>query len=808
MDGSPRKGEAAGDATSAEQLWVEENCLEGTKEDASISPPAFAFIGNAHLITSDSKKRQKALVALGRFRIFVIVKSALGRRKVKVNCPLFDLLEVNGSKEALTLIYCGKRTTGYHMHCTMFPNGKLGCKKQFILMATTLPHFLLALRTAFDKIAPTFAASDTFKIGLNSSELLPFTPTGANSIAAGFLETYQAYCDLRKTPVSLQVISYLQDLVVRQKSTELNLNDIPGIHPSSSISFDLGAVFGALEQNQYFTSLKIEAISGHKDVFLYAANALRRNESLTRLHVASVDPCPSNHFAEFCQGLRFNPASAVQVLVLRGSNLGTAGALHLADALQSLKHGLPVLDISSCHIGPKGMLAIFSSFMRNFSMSLTITSLDISRNKCDDPCSDLFAQWLNAVKEYSPLQRLVIADLSLNYTLIGSALRHFKNLVELNVSSNKLDHAGSQLVRTVCEVSRTLATIDLSSCHLAGEHVALVSKAVGENGSLRSVRLNLAKNDFARKDCSTFAGFIRQCKNVAYLDLSHNKLNNRGMEEILQSLTGLPALHTLILDHACKSPDGQTAGALCSLVSQNPNIRALRLAGGWGPAMDAFLSLIAKNETLEVLDISDNKLGDKGAALIANLLTTNPILKRLVVDGNGFTISGFQAIALGLVTNTTLVQMDFPWQDFDKACSSIPSPKQPHLDNLRQNVMEVQVALSRNMYGHSSVQSFELNPDETQLPLAAKASPLAQVPAELLAVQNEAPPLPPYAGESSGSVVLSPRSGSADDIGTCPPPTPGYEYFAPPPYVGPGMDGADDVAPHMSPIPAPPPRDD
>ena len=30
---------------------MEENCLEGTKEDASISPPAFAFIGNAHLIT-------------------------------------------------------------------------------------------------------------------------------------------------------------------------------------------------------------------------------------------------------------------------------------------------------------------------------------------------------------------------------------------------------------------------------------------------------------------------------------------------------------------------------------------------------------------------------------------------------------------------------------------------------------------------------------------------------------------------------------------------------------------------------------
>mgnify|MGYP002379988530 CR=1 FL=1 len=94
----------------------------------------------------------------------------------------------------------------------------------------------------------------------------------------------------------------------------------------------------------------------------------------------------------------------------------------------------------------------------------------------------------------------------------------------------------------------TLANAVLLRSWRSGEHVALVAKAVGENGSLRSVRLNLvrfrfcsykrepgashtntptqAKNDFARKDCSTFAGFIRQCKNVAYLDLSHNKVHS------------------------------------------------------------------------------------------------------------------------------------------------------------------------------------------------------------------------------------------------------------------------------------------
>jgi hypothetical protein len=42
--------------------------------------------------------------------------------------------------------------------------------------------------------------------------------------------------------------------------------------------------------------------------------------------------------------------------------------------------------------------------------------------------------------------------------------------------------------------------------------------------------------------------------------------------------------------------------------------------------------------------------------------------------------------------------------------------------------MEVQVALSRNMYGHSSVQSFELNPDDVQV----RSSPF---PSALLSVR-------------------------------------------------------------------------
>jgi len=80
----------------------------------------------------------------------------------------------------------------------------------------------------------------------------------------------------------------------------------------------------------------------------------------------------------------------------------------------------------------------------------------------------------------------------------------------------------------------------------AVEHAASVVKAVNDNASIRSLRLNLvlfrpsfaernlvqlannlsdfqASNDF-KKDVSSLAGFLKQSKNLAYLDFSHNKV--------------------------------------------------------------------------------------------------------------------------------------------------------------------------------------------------------------------------------------------------------------------------------------------
>jgi len=353
------------------------------------------------------------------------------------------------------------------------------------------------------------------------------------------------------------------------------------------------------------------------------------------------------------------------------------------------------------------------------------------------------------VKEYSPLQRLNISDLSLNYNLGGSALRHFKDLVELNISNNKLDHAGAQLVRTVCEMSRILSTLDLSSCHLTVEHAASVVKAVNDNASIRSLRLNLASNDF-KKDVSSLAGFLKQSKNLAYLDFSHNKIKKKGFEQILQSLADIPTLHTLVLNHACNSPDAQTASTLASLLFSNSNIRALRLSGGWGGVMSVFLPLLSKNETLEVLDVSNNKLGDIGATYVASLLTSNSTIKCMELDGNGFTISGFQAISLGLATNNTLVQLEFPWTDFERASSTLPSPKQPHQDYLRRKLIDIQLMMDRNTCGRPSViHSFTFGSDAEQMYLTVKQPPLAHVPADLVALQNEAPPLPPYGDPAS-----------------------------------------------------------
>jgi hypothetical protein len=66
---------------------------------------------------------------------------------------------------------------------------------------------------------------------------------------------------------------------------------------------------------------------------------------------------------------------------------------------------------------------------------------------------------------------------------------------------------------------------------------------------------------------------------------------------------------------------------------------------------------LKNNSTLEVLDISGNKVGDKGAEALADMLKQNTHLTKLDLQNNGISGVGLLAICRALPENTGIAEL-------------------------------------------------------------------------------------------------------------------------------------------------------
>lgn len=116
-----------------------------------------------------------------------------------------------------------------------------------------------------------------------------------------------------------------------------------------------------------------------------------------------------------------------------------------------------------------------------------------------------------------------------------------------------------------------------------------------------------------------------------------------------------------------------------------------------------FLNALGSNQTLQVLDISGNYMGDMGARLLAKALQINNKLKTIYLDRNGVTLQGYADIVYALENNYSMRHIPFPL--FDIA----PTLKN-HPERTDQVMRKMQEYLRRNAMGikRSNGQGFRL----------------------------------------------------------------------------------------------------
>lgn len=503
---------------------------------------------------------------------------------------------------------------------------------------------------------------------------------------------------------------------------EFRLQDCPGIEPKGELPFNILPIAAALRYNTYFKAISAVQLL-KKDVLYSLCSILRYNSKITKLTLSQLS---EGNITELGEALQYNQNNALQIIDLSGTHI-TKGVSIFCQTLQSFPHSLKVLNLSNCGMDGKQISAIVDSLASNYGMSLTIEELDLSNNKFDEQASGSFETWLSKSAQYSRLQVLRLANTSQSFSTVAAYFHFLKDLQELDVSNSKLDKRAVQLLCSTLEKSTTLKYLNVSNCTLSNGLGSAIVEAFLTNKNLRETSLIMSASDLTEQDAELFSKGLSLNINCHTLDISKNKFKEMGLIGILQAivLSATSKLDTLILDNTYKNTyEGErVASALMSVSNSLSCVKSISIAGGYKSVTIPFLNYLQTNTSLLELDISNNAMGDSAASAIADMLRVNDTLLRLRCDGNNISPSGWKMILASFMHNRTLVEMDFPWKDYERY-SSLPKDK---LEELRAVLIDIQRALQTN---HSSDKMERLHPPPSR-PLPTFVHPSASLPDKL-----------------------------------------------------------------------------
>ena len=97
---------------------------------------------------------------------------------------------------------------------------------------------------------------------------------------------------------------------------------------------------------------------------------------------------------------------------------------------------------------------------------------------------------------------------------------------------------------------------------------------------------------------------------------------------------------------------------------------------GLGPeGAKSFGSMLEHNNTLTLLDLSDNQMKAEGAAALADGLKANSTIQQLDASSNAMGVDGGKAIAASIAENRTITSVSYQQKAFSSTfltCLSLP----------------------------------------------------------------------------------------------------------------------------------------
>eukprot|EP01006_Ploeotia_vitrea_P042690 TRINITY_DN66651_c6_g1_i1.p1 TRINITY_DN66651_c6_g1~~TRINITY_DN66651_c6_g1_i1.p1 ORF type:complete len:755 (+),score=93.87 TRINITY_DN66651_c6_g1_i1:80-2344(+) len=411
-----------------------------------------------------------------------------------------------------------------------------------------------------------------------------------------------------------------------------------------------------------------------------------------------------------CKGLNFS---------LRENGLGGISAQCIAQVLSTNDY-YAILDLGGNRLRDTGAEYIAELLKKND----TLVHVALKSNDIGHVGGEALADALKVNNTLTSLDLSGISGINRNHLgtrgakALSESLKLNNVLCILNLGSNGLGKEGMGLLSQGLVYNKTITELDLSSNNL-GWQACKILATVLETANFRV--LNLERNYIGDRGCAILATALKVPQRAATLmediNLSHNLIHPPGIKSFADTIRLSKALKTLKLDgnecggkvddHEMGAPrvEASDTGAFefAMALKENRSLTHLSLNKNDlnKDSGKAFGDALAHNQTLEKLELGDNSIGDEGVMSICGALKKEKCnMRTLDVSNNKIFDKGGLDIALMLRTNTTL-------QHLDIRQNNIKVAGEPIAEALKSNKTVLSIDFTYNDFSYKSFSSIE-----------------------------------------------------------------------------------------------------
>ncbi|XP_040188174.1 NACHT, LRR and PYD domains-containing protein 3-like isoform X2 [Rana temporaria] len=367
----------------------------------------------------------------------------------------------------------------------------------------------------------------------------------------------------------------------------------------------------------------------------HLASGIRNNQTLSRLGL-SENNLEGPHFRDLMEALT---TSRIEELVLSYCHLTDSSCPHLASGIRN-NQTLRRLNLSTNNLGGPH----FRDLMEALTTS-RIEELALSRNHLTDSSCPHLA---SVIRNNRILRTLNLGGNNLEGP-------HFRDLMEalttsrieeLVLSSTHLTDSSCPHLASGIRNNQTLRTLDLYDNNLEGPHFRDLMEALTTS---RIEELQLYDNHLTDSSCPQLASGIRNNQTLSTLILIGNNLEGPHFRDLMEALTTshleeFVLYNNQLTDSSCPH--------LASGIRNNQTLRILDLSENSleGPHFRDLMKALTTSQ-IEELRLSSNHLTDSSCPHLASGIRNNQKLRTLILTDNNLDGPHFRDLMEALTTS-------------------------------------------------------------------------------------------------------------------------------------------------------------